>query len=135
VRYELSFIDGEHTDAACFRDFLWVMPLATSDAMIMFHDSTLVHKALKLITLYLRKLGLRHRFFKRAESEMSAVALGALSSLDPETVFGRCEPQAEFFARAEDLLLQMQVQNRFRVQGNVKDVVLEMLPPQTVRAY
>jgi len=53
--FDLAFIDGEHTDEACFRDFLWTLPLMKSDAFIMFHDSSLIYKSLKLIMVYLDK--------------------------------------------------------------------------------
>jgi predicted O-methyltransferase YrrM len=32
--FDVAFIDGEHTDEACFRDFLWTLPLMKSDAII-----------------------------------------------------------------------------------------------------
>ena len=54
--FDLAFIDGEHTDEACFREFLlWTMPLMKSNAVIAFHDSSLIYKALKLIQLFLDK--------------------------------------------------------------------------------
>jgi hypothetical protein len=40
--FDLTFIDGEHTDEACFRDFLWVLPHLSADGVVVFHDSTLV---------------------------------------------------------------------------------------------
>ena len=37
--FDLAFIDGEHTDEACFRDFLWALPLVKPNSIVIFHDS------------------------------------------------------------------------------------------------
>ena len=33
-KFDLAFIDGEHTDDACFRDFLWALPLMSEDGIV-----------------------------------------------------------------------------------------------------
>ena len=76
LSFDLAFIDGEHTDEACFRDFLWTMPLMKSNAVIAFHDSSLIYKALKLIQLFLDKTKSGNSFFKCADLEMSAFLFG-----------------------------------------------------------
>jgi hypothetical protein len=81
--FDVAFIDGEHTDEACFRDFLWTLPLMKSDAIIMFHDSTLIYKSLKLIMVYLDKTKVPYTFFKRADSQMSALFFGSYCNMDP----------------------------------------------------
>ena len=62
--FDLAFIDGEHTDEACFRDFLWTLPLLKPNSIVMFHDSTLVYKGLKIIMLYLDKASIEYTFFQ-----------------------------------------------------------------------
>jgi hypothetical protein len=62
--FDFAFIDGEHTDEACFRDFLWTFPLMKSNSIISLHDSSLIYKALKIIMLYLDKVNVGYTFFK-----------------------------------------------------------------------
>src|SRR5476649_1069213 len=81
-RFDLAFIDGEHTDQACFRDFLWALPMMKPDSAILFHDSSLIYKAIRLIVLLLRKEDRPFTFLKNRDSEMSAIFLGALSRCD-----------------------------------------------------
>src|SRR3974390_2702444 len=65
--FDVAFIDGEHTDEACFRDFLWTIPLMKSDSIVMFHDSTFIYKALKLIMVYLNKQQVPYLFFLKSQ--------------------------------------------------------------------
>lgn len=128
--FDLAFIDGEHTDFACFRDFLWLMPMMKSDALVMFHDSTLVYKALRLIQLYLKKKAVPFRFMKKADSDMSGIFLGKFAEADLTAVFGAEENPKDFYASAEAQILKYLVANRVEVQWSVK-----INPPKTVSAY
>lgn len=111
--FDVAFIDGEHTDEACFRDFLWTLPLMKSDAIVMFHDSTLIYKSLKLIMVYLDKTKVPYTFFKGA-SEMSALLFGSYRNMDLVQYFGANDDQAVFFSRAKALMIKRQFQNRAR---------------------
>ena len=112
--FDLAFIDGEHTDEACFRDFLWTRPLMKPDGIILFHDSTLVYKALKLILLVLDQAAVPYAFFKRADSEMSGVLLGSYRDADRTRYVGAEEDHEAFFARAEASRIKAQFKNRAR---------------------
>ncbi|MCX7362143.1 MAG: class I SAM-dependent methyltransferase [Alphaproteobacteria bacterium] len=134
--YDLAFIDGEHTDQACFRDFLWTLPLMKPDAAIMFHDSSLIYKAIRLIQLYLRKSGRPFRLLKKKDSEMSAVFLGAMVGRDLDSYFAAGEDVAHFYVASEAHVLESNIRNRVRV-GPGEDRLLEFTiePPKAVKAY
>ena len=100
--FEIAFIDGEHTDIACFRDFLWTLPLMKSDAVIRFHDSTLVYKALRMIGLYMQKSGQRHLLAKNRESDVTAFFTGKFAEIDFAREFGRAADWDEFFERSRN---------------------------------
>jgi hypothetical protein len=112
--FDLAFIDGEHTDEACFRDFIWTLPLMKADSIIMFHDSSLVYKSLKLIMLYLDKAGVEHAFFKRAESEMSLLMLGSRGTVELAEYLGPKQEASTFFAQSEAIRIKSQFRNRAR---------------------
>lgn len=114
--FDLAFIDGEHTDEACFRDFLWALPLVKPDSIVLFHDSTLVYKSLRLIMLYLDKEARGYAFHKRHDSEMSALLLGDFRGRDYARDLGPAEQPSQFFVRAEALRIKTQFRNRARIR-------------------
>jgi len=114
--FDLAFIDGEHTDEACFRDFLWTLPLMKPNSIIIFHDSTLIYKSLKLIMLYLDKAKIGHTFFKRTDSEMSALLLGDYRNGDLIQYLGAAEDHSAFFAHAEAYIIKQQFRSRSRLR-------------------
>jgi predicted O-methyltransferase YrrM len=114
--FDLAFIDGEHTDEACFRDFLWTLPLMKENSIIMFHDSTIIYKSLKLIMLYLDKMRHGYTFFKSSDSDVSALLFGDFQKISRNQYLGPEENQSIFFARAEAIRIMQQFQNRRRVR-------------------
>jgi hypothetical protein len=134
--FDIAFVDGEHTDEGCFRDFLWTLPLMKKDSLIMFHDSSFTYKAIKLINIYLSKLGLKFHFFKKRGSEMSAAIFGKYCALDLEHYFGKHEDLATFYAAAEAYVLKSQVKNRVRIGfGSRRLVTLKVKPAPVCKAY
>jgi len=114
--FDVAFIDGEHTDEACFRDFLWTLPLMKSDAVIIFHDSHLICKSLKLIMVYLDKTKIAYTFFKGANSEMSALLFGNYCNTDHVQYFGTEADPSVFFSYAKDFVFKSQFENRARLR-------------------
>ena len=112
--FDLSFIDGEHTDEACFRDFIWTFPLMKPDSIMAFHDSSLIYKSQKLILIYLDKMKVVYTFFKRADSEMSALVFGKYRAASLEDYLGPMEDQTVFFANSEARRIKNQFINRLR---------------------
>ena len=117
-QFDLAFIDGEHTDGACVRDFLWLQPMMASNSLIMFHDSYLVYKALRIIQVFLAKSGLPFRFVKNPDSEMSGIFLGAFSNEDLAAAFGAAENPEDFYASSEARLISDLIANRVDIQVN-----------------
>ena len=135
-QFDLAFIDGEHTDQACFRDFLWALPMMKVDSVIMFHDSSLIYKALRLIALFLRKDGRPFAFFKNGNSEMSAVFLGDLSRCDLGRYFEAGEDCDDFYATSELAVLEHNIRNRVRNEhGEARLVSFAIDPPKPEKAY
>lgn len=120
ARFDLAFIDGEHTDVACFRDCLWTLPVMKGNAVVMFHDSTLIHKAIRLLLIYLKRQGADFSFVKRKGSEMSCLVFGAWKALDLERCLGPLQDPEDFFRQADVELLSMLINNRIEITLNVK---------------
>lgn len=136
AKFDLAFIDGEHTDEACFRDFLWTLPHLKQDAVVMFHDSTLVFRALRLIALYLRKQGQTHAMFKRQNSEMSAVAFGGFADAELSNYLGKADDFDAFYLQADAHVLSEQVKNRVRLGFDRKRLIgLKVHPPRVLKAF
>lgn len=134
--FDLAFIDGEHTDQACFRDFLWTLPLMKPNAAIMFHDSSLIYKAIRLIALYLRKDGRPFALLKKKQSEMSAVFLGELSRCDLGLYFEAGEDCADFYAASEISVLESNIRNRVRAgPGEARLRAFTVEPAKPEKAY
>lgn len=126
--FDLSFIDGEHTDEACFRDFIWTFPLMKPDSIMAFHDSSLIYKSLKLILIYLDKMKIPYTFFKRAGSEMSALVIGKYRAANLEGYLGPMQDQTVFFAASEARRIKDQFINRARPRLAVSKIFRGRVP-------
>ncbi|MFZ9455695.1 MAG: class I SAM-dependent methyltransferase, partial [Bacteroidia bacterium] len=71
--YDFIFIDGEHTDWACFRDFIHAERLCKQDCIVAFHDTSLVYKAIKIINELLIASGVKFKLVKVKDSEMTCI--------------------------------------------------------------
>lgn len=60
-KFDLAFIDAEHTIRAAMTDFLNILPAMKSDAVIGFDDTLLIFPALETASAYLAHRGIRHR--------------------------------------------------------------------------
>lgn len=135
-KYQLAFIDGEHTDEACFRDFLWTLRHVADDALVMFHDSTLVFRAIRMIAIYLRNENRPHLLFKRRDSEMTAVAFGAFMQAPLSKYLGEADDLEDFYKRADVKVLSSQIKHRVRLGFDRKRLFgLQVRPPRVLKAY
>ncbi|WP_217570503.1 class I SAM-dependent methyltransferase [Mesorhizobium sp. GbtcB19] len=75
----LALIDGEHTNRACFSDFVGLMPLMKPDCLICFHDSNLIADAILNAERYLDYLGLPHETVFLPDA-VAAIGLGSLAA-------------------------------------------------------
>jgi hypothetical protein len=106
--YDLAFIDGEHTDIACFRDFIYCFKLLKKNSICMFHDSSIVYKGLQSILIYLDFNDIEYKFIKVSNSEISILFFGDFKNLDIDNLFVS-ENLKDFFLfsenrRAEDII-------------------------------
>lgn len=125
-KFDIAFIDGEHTDIACVRDFLWVLRVMKWDSIVVFHDSTIVHKGLAIVREIMHERGGEFEILKHEGSEMSAVFLGEFACVDHGSVFGNFENWETFQRRAEEAMLLSVMANRiiFKVGYEVKPAPL-----------
>lgn len=81
-RHDLLFIDGEHTDVACFRDFVHGFKFLKPSSIVVFHDTTLASKGIRCALEFLRVSRVSFRFVKVAGSEISFVMMGKAVTLE-----------------------------------------------------
>ncbi len=120
-KYDGAFIDGEHTDAACFRDFIYAERLLKKDCVIAFHDSTLIYKALNLICILLESKNSIYRFIKIKNSEVSVLFMGSYVENNLTGIFEAEDSMDDFYKRAEIYLLSSNISNRVSFNFSVKD--------------
>lgn len=65
---QICFIDGEHTDEACFRDFLFCLNVLDHDGLLVFHDSPIVYNGLSHIVDYLNEQNVRFHAYSLPET-------------------------------------------------------------------
>ncbi len=122
VQYDLVFIDGEHTDVACFRDFVHALKRVKPDSIVAFHDSTLIHKALQINQEHLRAVGIDFKFFKVHGSEIAMICLGSYARA--ELPFEVEPDMPAFYREAEKVLLSHALQFRIDAERKVTDALV-----------
>lgn len=75
----LALIDGEHTDTACFSDFVGVLPLMNPDCIVSFHDANLIGDAILNAERFLKHLGITHETVFLPDT-VAVMGLGRLAS-------------------------------------------------------
>ena len=121
-KYDLIFIDGEHTDNACFRDFLYSIKLVNNLGIILFHDSKIVYKGIQMCLIYLEANSIPYKFIKVANSQMSIIFLGNYST----ELFDEENP-AEFYINAEKYRIMQMIKNRSIFDNKVSDPTIEQI--------
>lgn len=121
-KFDIAFIDGEHTEIACFRDFLWTEPFMKKDAIILFHDSSLVYRAISHAVLYMKRSGNDFSFFKNADSEISGIFMGRYAHINLEKDLGKQVNWQSFCELAEKAVLQSVIRNRVNFNFDISDM-------------
>jgi hypothetical protein len=119
-RYDLIFIDGEHTDQACFRDFVYSERFLKNDGIIAFHDSTLVHKSLLIICELLNCQNKSYKFIKVKNSEMSFLFFGSYIEENHSLFFDEEPDLNHFHSLSEKQNLLSVVNNRVKIRPSIK---------------
>ena len=109
-KVRIAFIDGEHTNRACFRDFLSVLPVMQDDAAILFHDANLIFDALCNIEEYLKRLG-RPFCSMYLPDAVFAVGLGEMAARVEEKRLSAFEHE-EYINHARAELQRTALENR-----------------------
>jgi hypothetical protein len=121
-KYDLIFIDGEHTDHACFRDFLYSLKLVKDDGIILFHDSAIVYKGIQMCLVYLEANRIPHKFIKVTDSGMSILFLGSYS-LELFDI----EDTEKFYIDAENYRVSEIIKNKSVINNIVSDTKIEKI--------
>jgi hypothetical protein len=119
-KFDLIFIDAEHTDYACFRDFVYSQKYIKQNSVIMFHDSNLIYKSLKIIQELLVCNGVRHKFIKVKNSSVSFIFFG--DYLDFYKKFD-VEETDKFYNESEIEVIQHIIDNRVDSNFKIKDKI------------
>ncbi|MEN9537169.1 MAG: hypothetical protein RLZZ178_1166 [Verrucomicrobiota bacterium] len=130
VAYDLAFIDGEHTDVACIRDFIWTYKYMKRDSLIMFHDSTIVHNALDIILRLMQAERDDFSLLKCKGSEITGLFLGRLASPEITRCFGEHEQWETFLNRSESTMLLSKIKNRLIINSSY-----QIKPPPLKKAF
>jgi hypothetical protein len=126
VSFDLAFIDGEHTDVATFRDFMWVMPLMSESSVVLFHDSSVIYKSLEIITEYLRAKKINFLMRKEKISEVTALFFGSYTNIEFGSYYAEAADWSEFKVAAELFIIKNLISNRVKLNTS-----LEIGPPPT----
>ncbi|MND87443.1 hypothetical protein D3C80_794430 [compost metagenome] len=146
-KFDLGFIDAEHTDEAVFRDFVYLLEHMKRDCIVMFHDSSLTAKGIaNIITLeqqkrHNRKFGLSRvlagekkigacKFFKKRDSEMSCMLFGKYAHINASAYLGEQEPTEEYMARSARYILEQKIIHQVAFEGEFK-----ILDTMILKAY
>jgi hypothetical protein len=79
LKATLAFIDGVHTNRACFSDFIGVLALTQPDCVICFHDANLIADAIVNAERFLDHLGVAHETVFLPDT-VAVMGLGRLAS-------------------------------------------------------
>ncbi|WP_137929769.1 class I SAM-dependent methyltransferase [Mesorhizobium comanense] len=85
----LAFIDGVHTNQACFSDFVGVLKFMETDCIVCFHDANLIADAIINAERLLDHLGIAHETVFLPDT-VAVIGLGAHAS----TVRDRLHPHS-----------------------------------------
>lgn len=135
VSYDILFIDGEHTDSACFRDFIYGRRLLSEDSVVCFHDSTIIWRAIYLICELLRSEERKFRIFKVANTEMVLLLFGVYEGLDVRSWFDVEPDLSAFFRRAESIVFGEMIKNRIKIKKTESGFSLAVGQPQLKKAF
>lgn len=67
-RPQICFIDGEHTDGACFKDFLFCLSVLDHNGLLVFHDAPVVYNGLSHIVDYLKEQKIKFHAYSLPET-------------------------------------------------------------------
>jgi hypothetical protein len=122
-KFDLVFIDGEHTDYACFRDFIYCVKFLKYSSIVMFHDSNLIYKSLKIIKELLNRDKTEYKFIKVKNSTVSFIFFGEF--IKYQNMFEIEENLEQFYINSENEILNEVIKNRvsFNVNYHINEIL------------
>lgn len=119
-KYDFVFIDGEHTDVACFRDFIYAEKFIKQDCIVAFHDTGIIYKAIQIINELLISKQVKFKMITVKHSNMTCLFLNDFANQNLESVFEVETDLKSFYARCEKQLLHEIFEKRVKIntEGN-----------------
>jgi len=77
-KFDLVFIDAEHTNDAVFYDAMHCLPAMKESCIMLFHDAWIVHKGLQKFSDHLNSINQRSVAAKMQDCDIYAVAMGSM---------------------------------------------------------
>ena len=78
IKFDLVFIDGEHTHQAAFHDAVTSLGLCAESALILFHDAWIVHEGIDRFLQHLQQQNIPFQAHKVKGSDIMGVATNGL---------------------------------------------------------
>lgn len=103
-KFDLVFIDAEHTNEAVFYDATRCLPQMNDSCIMLFHDAWIIHEGLEKFNNYLDSIGRTYVSAKIKNSDIYGLAMGSM--IEPFTEYSKSyvEDWSEF-AKASKLRL------------------------------
>ena len=114
-KFDLSFIDGIHTDTNTFSDFLNVLNLSTRDSIVLFHDSSIIFKSISMINILLLNQNYKFKLVKFKNSEITGIFFEKYSHFNLDKLILPTEKFNTFCKTAGENLLLEQMNNRLKI--------------------
>ncbi len=127
-KFDLSFIDGIHTDINTFSDFLNVLNFTTKDSIILFHDSSIIFKSISMINLLLLKKNYKFKLAKFKNSEITGIFFEKYAKLNLDKLVSSTEKFDKFCKIAGENLLLEQINNRLKINFKLSKFIKNKNP-------
>jgi len=127
-KFDLSFIDGIHTDINTFSDFLNTLKKSNKDSIILFHDSSIIFKSISIINLLLLNMNYKFKLAKFRNSEITGIFFGKYSKLNLSKSISTTENFSKFCKFAGENLLLEQINNRLKIDFKISKFIKNKNP-------
>lgn len=108
----LLFIDGEHTDSAAYKDFLFCCKVKADDSLIILHDSHYIYNSIPLMKKFLVSHSIDFKSLKLGGSIYCFFFGDYIKSMSPVLEnLSICE--SSYFAKSRKKLLRSKIRNKF----------------------
>lgn len=104
TRFDLVFVDAEHTNQAVLYDGKQCLNAVKQDAVIMFHDDWIVYKGLEQLEQHLVQIEKVFCKFKMSGSDITVIVLGKFIDQFESKINNASTEWSEFVASAEKKL-------------------------------